>query len=143
MMLSDKTLVESESGAEDVELMTRQSNILVWFLKRPGLPLSVVAATMNHVLPKVPIVLLSDCPEPSEETFQTVDAIGSVSDQPFFPPTLQPFLVSEPVAFLATNGKSTPGVDPASVLEDLRSALFPSCSTTTSDWRNQYYFCGT
>ena len=105
MAISGKALVESESGVENVDVLEEQSDILVWNLKPPGLPLAVVAAAMNRVLPKVPIVVLSDSPQPSEEAFQTVDAIGAVSDELFFLPMLEPFLDPKPASLRAT-GKS-------------------------------------
>ena len=126
LAISGEALAESESGVENVEVLEGQSEVFVWNLKPPGLPLSVVVAAMNRVLPKVPIVVLSDSPQSSEEAFQTVNAIGAVADELFFLPMLEPFLDPKPVSLQATGmsiSRKEHSCGPSSVLGGLKSVL--------------------
>lgn len=136
MAIADKVLNEMESNSERVQALTENPEIFVWYLNPPGLPLSVVAAAIKQIRPKLPIVIFSDHQQVSQEEFQTVDAIATVSSEaPAFLPILQPFLSPEPgpVRFLRTNGKSEPrerlGQYQPRVLDDLK-AIVDSLSPT-------------
>jgi hypothetical protein len=122
--------IADEVLSETVPMLMEKPQIFVWYLKPPGLPLSVVAAAMNQLRPKLPIVIFSDHQQVSQEEFQTVDAIATVSSQASsFLPILQPFLSPEPgpVPFLRTNGKSRSRGRFAHyqprVLDDLKAAV--------------------
>jgi hypothetical protein len=83
---------------------------------------------MKQLRPEAPILILSDDPHLPEEELQTVDAIGTVSDEPpFFLPILQPFLNLEPVSLILDNEYSLQHEqlrhDQGSVLDDLKSIV--------------------
>src|SRR5512146_1682271 len=106
MAMSDKVQCDPLSSRDKPLVETEKPEMLVWFLNPPGLPLCVVAAAMKHVRLRLPIAILSDRPQVSEEELQTVDAIAILSSEaPSFLPMLQPFLIPEPgpVPFLGTS----------------------------------------
>lgn len=106
MAMSDKVQCDPLSSRDKPLVETEKPEMLVWFLNPPGLPLCVVAAAMKHVRLRLPIAILSDRPQVSEEELQTVDAIAILSSEaPSFLPMLQPFLSPEPgpVPFLGTS----------------------------------------
>ena len=108
MAISDEVQSDPLSSRDRPTVLKGKTEMLVWFLNPPGLPLSVVAAAMKQLRIRLPIVILSDRPQDSDEEFQTVDAIAiGSSEAPSVLPIIQPFLSPEPglVPFLRANGE--------------------------------------
>ena len=130
MAISDEMQCDPLSSRDKPLVETEKPEMLVWFLNPPGLPLSVVAAAMKQVRRRLPIVILSDRPQVSDEEFQRVDAIAILSSEaPSFLPMLQPFLSPEPgpVPFLRNKGamkfRNEFGRHQPRVLDDLKTTV--------------------
>lgn len=130
MAITDQVLREKVSSREKILVQTEKPEMLVWFLNPPGLPLSVVSAAMKQVRPNVRIVILSNRAQLSDEEFQTVDAIATVSSEArYFLPILKPFLspMTGPVPSLPTNGELKSRKESmhyrSRILDDLKAAV--------------------
>ena len=130
MAISDEVQSDPVSSRDWPLVLNEKPEMLVWFLKPPGLPLSVVAAAMKQLRIRLPIVILSDRPQDSDEEFQTVDAIAiGSSEAPSLLPIIQPFLSPKPgpVPFTRTNGEVDSGKEfgryQPRVLDDLKASV--------------------